>query len=189
MNLILKNNFYISRHAIAENNDLWIESCNIENQKKYWLTKLWIEKLKQEAEKYKNSFDFIICSPFRRTQETALEYSKTNWDCEIIIDEKLVDINVGIYDERPYYESQKFEDENDIINNRFPKWENYIDVQKRMLKVIEKYNKSFIWKNILIVSHGWALQTIIDTFKYWELKKQLTLIDKSTVLYLNDLKR
>lgn len=187
MNLVFNNNFYISRHWIAENNDLWIESCNIETQIKYWLTELWLEKTKQEAEKYKNTFDFIVSSPFRRTRETALEYSKTNSNCDIIIDERLVDINVGIYDEKAYSESQIFENENNVVNIAYPGWENYMDTKKRMFEVINEYNNKYEWKNILIVSHGGVLQTVIDTLKYGEPRKHITLIDKSTVLCLNDL--
>jgi len=187
--ITFNNNFYISRHWISENNELWIESCDIETQKKYGLTELWIKNAQKEAEKFENNFDLIICSPFRRTQETAQEYLKTNPNAKLIIDNRLVDVNVWIYDEKPYSESKKFESNNDLININYPKWENYKDVEKRIIDVVNEYNNKNNWKNILILSHGGSLQVLMDSLKHWELRKHDWLIDKSKIIPLNNIQR
>ena len=105
MNINLRNDFYIVRHGKAKNNMLGIESCKMETQILYGLIPEGKKAVEEEAKRY-TEFDLIFSSPFRRTQETAAYFEKTS-RCEIFLDNRLVDIDLGDFDQSSYEASNE----------------------------------------------------------------------------------
>ncbi len=153
-----KNNYYVCRHGEAENNTKSIISSLPTNQ--HHLT----EKGKQEvidASKWisDKKIDIIFSSPFIRTRETAEIISNKlglNVD-KIIFDNRLGEINTGVWNGKPFAEYAK----NFIHSDRFTKTpeggENYADIKRRVGNFIYEIEEKYSGKNILIVTHDTPL--------------------------------
>lgn len=171
MSINLQNQFYLVRHGKADNNKLGIESCKIDTQQKYGLTDEGKDIVSKEAQSY-TDFDLIFSSPFRRTQETASYFAETS-QCEIITDERLVDVDLGDLDQQSYDISNaaiKGKD-NDYI---YPNGESFFQTLSRLIDFLNEVNTKYEGKKILIVSHGFPCETLLD----WVNGKPLRIWDK-----------
>lgn len=154
------NRFFLMRHGEADHNLQGICSAGRQIEKKSQLTEKGEKQADKAAQLFLNrkiKIDFIYSSPYRRTRQTVkivahrLGVKKEN----IIFDERLAELNVGIFNGRPLKEYRKF-----FISplekfiKRPPEGENLSDVRKRMLEVLKEADDRFENKNILIVSHG-----------------------------------
>jgi probable phosphoglycerate mutase len=178
----LQNSFHIVRHGKAENNELGIESCKMESQKAYGLTLEGKEIISKEAEKY-TDFDIIFSSPFRRTQETASYFAKTSV-CDIILDERLVDIDLGDIDLKPYEVSSAFTQQHPDNDYIYPNGESFSQALNRLINFIEEVNENNKDKKILIVSHGFSCETLLDWISGKPLKNWDKCIEKGKVFPL-----
>jgi broad specificity phosphatase PhoE len=160
MNITLKNDFYIVRHGKAKNNMLGIESCKMETQIQYGLIPEGKKTVEQEAKRYSN-FDLIFYSPFRRTQETAAYFVKTS-KCDFFSDKRLVDIDLGDFDQSTYESSNEHLKNHPETDYVFPNGESFLQVLERLKKFILEVNTKYDCKKILIVSHGFPCETLLD---------------------------
>ena len=183
MNIELQNNFYIVRHGKAENNKLGIESHKIETQKAYGLTSEGKEVVSKESQKY-NDFDLIYSSPFRRTQETASFFTKTS-DCDLILDERLVDIDLGDdLDLKSYEISRAFVKEHPDNDYVYPNGESFSQTVNRLTSFMEEINSKNRGKKVLIVTHGFPCEVLIDWVANKPMKKWDKCIEKGKVFTL-----
>ena len=181
MNIKIQNDFYIVRHGKAKNNELGIESCKMDTQGKYGLLDEGREVVAKEAQGF-NDFDVIYCSPFRRTQETAAYFAETS-QCKIILDERLVDIDLGDIDEQSYEvsnEATKGKD-NDYV---YPNGESFAQALARLVDFILEVNLKHVDKKILIVSHGFPCEALLDWINGKPLKDWDKCIEKGKVFPL-----
>lgn len=182
MSIKLQNQFYVVRHGKAKNNELGIESCKMDTQKAYGLLEEGKEVVAKAAQHYKD-FDVIFSSPFRRTQETASYFAETS-DCEVIIDKRLVDIDLGDLDQQTYEISNaatKGKD-NDYV---YPNGESFSQVLDRVVDFITEVNAKHMDKKILIVTHGCPCETLLDWVHGKPQKNWDTCIEKGKVFPLN----
>lgn len=163
MTITLQNTYYIVRHGKAKNNELGIESCKIETQKDFGLIPEGREKVSQEAQKYKN-FDLIFSSPFRRTQETASFFAETP-HCSVIVDDRLVDIDLGDLDLQAYEVSGACIKEHPSVDYVYQNGESFSHVLERLLDFLKNIDAKYQNKKILIVSHGVPCETLLDWAK------------------------
>jgi len=182
MNINLRNDFYIVRHGKAKNNMLGIESCKMETQILYGLIPEGKKAVEEEAKRY-TEFDLIFSSPFRRTQETAAYFEKTS-RCEIFLDNRLVDIDLGDFDQSSYEASNehlKKHPENDYV---FPNVESIFQVLERLIDFLKDINTRYSGKKILIVSHGFPCETLLDWVSNKPLSNWDSCIEKGKVFPL-----
>ncbi len=163
------NSYFVMRHGEAENNTVDLVSSNPENSEKYSLTERGRVEVIKAVEKLKDDkIDIIFTSDFCRTRETAmlaaekLGLSKEN----VVIDERLREINTGIFDGRNLKEYHDFFSslEEKFYKNP-PKGENLNELKKRMGDFIYDIETKYKRKNILIVSHEysiWLLCAAVD---------------------------
>jgi len=168
MNINLKNDFYIIRHGKAKNNMLGIESCKMETQILYGLIPEGKKAVQEEAKRYAN-FDLIFSSPFRRTQETAAYFVKTS-QCELFLDNRLVDIDLGDFDQSSYEASNEYLKKHPEYDYVFPNGESFLQVLERLKDFLNDVNTKYSGKKILIVSHGFSCETLLD----WVANKPLS---------------
>ncbi len=168
MNKDLKNRYFLLRHGKnihqTEKKDIlynWPDDtppCELIEE--------GIKEVQKAGENLKDkNIDIIFCSDIFRTRQTAglvseiigLEKDK------IIYDERLRDINWGIFGGKSKKEAWDFHENNKInmFENTPPKGENWNKCQERMKNVFNEIENNFQGKNVLIISHGdplWLLE-------------------------------
>jgi len=149
-----KNTYYIMRHGEAENNTLEVISSKADDPKH--LTEKGRGQVKKAAAFFKgNGIDLIFVSPFMRTRETAdilaseLGFPKEN----IVVDDRLHEIDAGTYHGRPFAEFVRDFPNEKRFEIRLPGGENYADIRKRVGAFIYDAEKGYEGKNILIITH------------------------------------
>ncbi len=157
-----RNNFFLVRHGESEGNAVGdkISSNPLHND---LLTALGKKEASDAGAQLKDTqIDVIITSPFVRTKETAQIIAETiGYTGEIIEDSRLVEINTGDYDGKPW---PSFMTHFASIKERFTTHvdgaENWEDTRKRACEAMYDINARYEGKNILVVSHGAPLHLI-----------------------------
>ncbi|MEK7630020.1 MAG: class I tRNA ligase family protein [Patescibacteria group bacterium] len=160
------NNYILMRHAEAESLVKNVINNNPKELNKYPLTLKGQTQAEKVAKRLnKNRIDLIFSSDFIRTRETAEIVAKTK-GIKVIFDERLRELNTGIFDGGP---SEKYHDFFNSTLDKFfkkpPEGESLTDVGKRVFSFISDVEKKHKNKNILIVSHEtttWLLETVMS---------------------------
>ncbi len=154
------NKYFIVRHGMAESNVKNIISTKLETSLKHPLVKKGKEKVKQTALKLKSeNIGLIFASDFLRTRMTAeIIAEQIGYDKDkIIFDERLREINTGIFDDK------NLEEYNDYFSSLLekfeknpPEGENLIELKNRVGEFLYEINEKYSGENILIVSHEYT---------------------------------
>lgn len=141
------------------------------------LTKKGEEQIKKAAKKLEDSkIGLIISSDIHRTRRAA-EIVAKELGLKIYFDERLRDINLGIYhDKRKEEFYRDFPDSKRRFIQKPKKGESWNDVKKRLLVFIKEVERKYKNKKILIVSHGdplWLLEGIMKSSSDKELLKEI----------------
>ncbi|MGI6686150.1 MAG: alpha-ribazole phosphatase [Bacillota bacterium] len=154
---------YLIRHGETEFNAKkacygWID-CSL-NQKGFQQAQKVAELLKDV------SFDVVISSPLKRARETAAIVSKVSSE-EIILDERLKELNFGSWEGKHYQRIEQEDPENwrIWINNwkeaAPPGGESFKDMYRRVEESIKDILEKYADESLLLVSHQGCLRTII----------------------------
>lgn len=154
---------YMIRHAQSTGN---VEK-RLTGRKNYELTQEGILQAEILAEKLEGiSFESAYSSPFIRAIDTITPLATKN-NIPVNIDPDLSEMYFGIYDGYKWEEVNRIDPciheihlkTNEIMN--IPKQESSSEVAERMYNTILKITKSNIGKNILIASHGVAIEAFL----------------------------
>jgi len=179
------NNYYILRHGQT------IYQKDAEKKKRMYpwpettsipLTEEGEAQIKKSAQELKNkNISVIYCSDMFRTRQTADIVMKELGVKDMFFDERLRDINHGIYMgglKTEFY--KKFSPE--IRFDQKPEnGETWNECKKRVLNILEEIDRKYQNKNILIISHGdplWLLGGAMNGFGREELLKQIFVEQK-----------
>lgn len=112
-------------------------------------------------------FDVIFCSDLKR----AIDSAKLTFEdkVSIIIDPRLRECNYGIYNAQPSEIVEPLQEKN--ISERFPEWESYEDVKKRIEDFLDDLKKNYEWKHVAIVAHK-APQLVLDVIIKWKTREE-----------------
>lgn len=154
-----KNKFFLLRHTEADHIlNGYIASGKEQGKHISELT----EKGVRDAEKIakllkKKKIDMIFSSPYKRTKEMAEIISKAV-GAPVILDERLSEINTGVFNWRPAFEYHKFFERpaEKFVKNP-PGGENLIEVRRRVFGFAKDLNGRNRKKNILVIGHGYPL--------------------------------
>lgn len=140
------------------------------------LTKLGKKQVEKAVQQLKNEkIDLIFSSDILRTRQTA-EIVARALDLKINYDERLRDINWGVYQGKSvlrawaYYRNPKAK-----FEKAPPEGESWTDCQNRMVEVLREIEERHQGKNVLIISHGdplWLLEGWIRGRNQNQLLKQ-----------------
>ncbi len=168
MNKDLKNKYFLLRHGknIHQTEKKDIVYGYPDDTPPCVLIEDGIEEAQKAGEALKDkNIDVIFCSDVYRTKQTAgivadvISFDKN----KIIYDERLRDINWGIFSGKNKKEAWDFYG-NDMLRKfeePVPEGESWNHCQERMAAVLNDLEDKFENKNILIVSHGdplWLLE-------------------------------
>lgn len=149
-------NLIFMRHGESMDNIKQILSSN--NLACSFLTERGIEQVKTAVDKIKK-IDKVYYSPLIRTIQTACFFKKIHHDVEFVIDERIREINYGIYGDKKNNidldKVRELQKKGDFFV-RFGKYgENKFEIYQRLISFLEDVkNDNFDNNNILIISHG-----------------------------------
>lgn len=123
------------------------------------------EKLKEK------NIDLIFSSDILRTRQTAEIVSSLIGKEITEFDERLRDLNWGVFAGGLKRTARAFYNGKDRLNDRPENGENWLDVQKRMSEVILELEDKYKDKTILIVSHADPILVLEGWFRGWNLEK------------------
>jgi len=113
--------------------------------------------------------NLIFSSPYLRTKQTAEITAKILGIENIIFDERLIDINLGIFMGESTEKSTKFYlGEKPSFDNRPENGESWNDILSRVKSFLDEVEKKYDNKNILIVSHAdpiWLMVGYLREYK------------------------
>ncbi|GIW67535.1 MAG: hypothetical protein KatS3mg096_403 [Candidatus Parcubacteria bacterium] len=153
------NNYYLMRHCDAlstQKNFLSGYPENVFNP----LTRKGVLDAKQKAKSLKGKIDLIYASPILRAKQTAMIIAD-ELKVPLFIDERLREIDMGILQNKPYEEFDKYIVDKITgkrdLTKKIENGESLEDVRKRAINFVLDLEKIYRGKNILIVSHGGVL--------------------------------
>ena len=160
------NKYFVMRHGESENNVAGIY-CSDKN--KYHLTENGKKQVLDTAEKLKNTkIDVIYCSPFLRTKETAEIIAKNiNYPVDqIIFDDRIRELEFGEFSgaaTSKYWNAIKAEGWS--FDKKISGGESLQDTKNRFGNFLYEIDQKYQNKNVLVISHGIAVEiipTVID---------------------------
>lgn len=169
--IVFNNKYFIARHWEGIQNVQDICSCKLETNTKYSLTDKGRKTVKENCQKLWVKFDYIFCSPFLRTKQTAEIISSHCWGI-IIEDIALKEYDTGIFDWCPNSEWWKWLEENTGWDNAPKTWESRKSIIERVWEFINRINDQYKDKTICIVSHGTPLEVLSKYVKWYTTKEQ-----------------
>ena len=154
-------------HLIRHGQTNWNEERRAQGQSDSKLTKIGKEQAVALGKKIKQiKFDKIFCSSSLRTRQTAeLVFPKTELEIEYL--DSLREIFLGSWEGKLY---KDIEVENPESHNHFWKEphlfkltgaENFYQLQKRAIKVVDSIVEEFESKKVVIVSHGALIKALL----------------------------
>ncbi|MBI3634127.1 MAG: class I tRNA ligase family protein [Candidatus Yonathbacteria bacterium] len=158
------NKYFVMRHGEAESNRERIVSSTIATGNSHGLTEKGRKEVKEASQRLdRESIQIIISSPFLRARQTAESVADTLGlnSKEIIIDERLKEIDTGVFDGksiddyRGYFASMR-----EKFIKRPEKGENLLDVKRRVMELMDELEEKYQGKNILLVTHEYPLWMI-----------------------------
>jgi len=158
--------FLFLRHAQAKNN---VERILAGRTSGYPLTELGISQADKIADFLKPlNISYVYSSPIERAEQTSKIVSK-KLDLRYNIDERLTEIDMGIFSGMPYEEMfakhgnvfLKFYEGNPIIEENGI--ETFASVKKRVLDMIDHCLRKHNNENILLVTHMDPIKSMVST--------------------------
>lgn len=124
-------------------------------------------------------FAAIISSPLARARKTAEIIKEAVGIKELVIDEDLIERDFDRISGMTYKERREF-DASGQIDNR----ETREAMLERMLRSILKHAKEFYDKDIIFVSHGAAIRSVIDEYTDGELTRSKSILSNTSISVL-----
>jgi isoleucyl-tRNA synthetase len=153
------NNYYLMRHCGALSTQQNFLSSYPETTFNP-LTRKGVLDAKQKAKSLKGKIDLIYASPILRAKQTAMIIAD-EIKVPLFIDERLREIDMGVLQNKPYEEFDKYIVDKVTgkrdLNKKIENGESLNEVKQRAINFILELGRIHRGKNILIVSHGGVL--------------------------------
>jgi len=161
----LHNHYWFLRHGLTTWNhpDLVYPPDNRTSVK---LSPEGVKQIEAAAESLKQAkIDLIFASPFERTKETAEIVART-LSLPINFDERLVDINLGVYHGGPKTDFYRdFSPLSKVLEQAPRGGENWNEIKARVRSFLQEVEQKHHNQNILIIGHGDPLWLLMGEMK------------------------
>lgn len=163
------NEYWVMRHGEAENNKKQIVNSWPE-KKKFKLTASGRRQAEAVAKKLKKAgINVIVASPLLRAQETAGILAKHLGVENVVTENELREIDLGILNDKPLKEFREyFSDKNMRYKKQIKGGESLAMVRQRVARVMFGLEERYRGKKILLVTHAdpiWMLQAWIKNLE------------------------
>lgn len=169
----LHNHYFALRHGQSKANVMEIVLSDLHDGQleEYTLTEEGERQVTESISKAKEgnvlgADTLIISSPFSRARRTAeIAHEVLGCSQQVILDERLRERWFGDFEKKPNtsYNDVWVEDKDDPQHTKF-NVESAESVQKRTTELIKELEERYSGKNIILVSHGDALQILQTGF-------------------------
>lgn len=174
------NRYFVMRHGEAEHNVRGIVSSK-DAEDGFSLTEQGkVQVMERAQELAKVGITRIYASPFTRTRETAKLFAETLGidAAAITYDDRLRELDFGdlsgkAFDEYLAYEAQHVSS----YDISLPGGESYLDAKRRFGSFLYELEESGAGENILIVSHGIALETLAAVVEGADMVRSKEILD------------
>lgn len=148
---------YVVRHGET--------TYNVENRicgvSQAQLTELGRKQAKEAGEKLKDlTFDHVYVSPLKRAIDTAKLLTDDKYP--LIIDQRIEEINFGIYEGMPR-DTKAFQETKYHLGKHYLQGETFLNVIHRVYSFLDELKQSHD-QNVLIVCHGGIIRAIHSYF-------------------------
>lgn len=145
---------------------VWNEKKIIQGRSSNMLSKAGKCAVEKTAQKHKNTkFDIIICSPLKRTVQTANIMNKYH-NVKIIKDESITEIDQGDFTKRKNSSLTEYEREQKLLRSKDYHMESYTEVYNRVKIFLQTLKQKYPYKNILVVTHNCSASDIDFMLRY-----------------------
>ena len=155
------NTYIVMRHGEGEHNVA--HKSSFADEKNVHLTEKGTQQTELDAKKlHAKKIDYIFASPFVRTMETAkiVQNILGISDANIFPDARLIELNPGVFEGMPWTEHQAWLETQPNQYQAAPEGgESRLSAKLRFGDFLYELEQKFSGKNILIISHGIALET------------------------------
>ncbi len=151
-------------HGSTTDNEEWLSSWRYDVE----LSEVWIwQSLELKYQIDTSVFDVVFCSDFKR----AFESAKLAFEDKVTIiqDKRLRECNYGEYNQKAAALVEPIQERS--IHKRFPGWESYEDVKKRIEDFLNFLRINYDDKHVAIVAHK-APQLALDVIIKWKTRKE-----------------
>lgn len=139
----------------------WNEKNIIQGRSENKLSRVGVKLTKNVVLQNKTtSFDIIFCSPLKRTVQTAKIMNKYH-KVKIIKDERLIEIEQGIFTGRKKDSLTEKEKYQRYIGDKSCNMEEYHEVEKRVELFLD-YIKTCEFQNVLIITHNVVASMLVN---------------------------
>jgi len=160
----MKTKIYLIRHAEAEGN-LYRRSQGQYNSNVTALGRVQIAAL---AERFRDvPLDALWSSDLNRTQSTAAAVRKYHPELELHLDPRLREIDVGVWEDRPWGNiARDYPEQMELFSHDPARWsvpggEPYAAVQARMGTAVREIAAQYPGGSVAVVSHGLAIRSLL----------------------------
>ena len=155
-------NLYVMRHGTT----VWNEKKIIQGRSSNMLSKTGKCGVEKTAQAYKNTkFDIIICSPLKRTMQTANIMNKYH-NVKIFKDESITEVDQGDFTKRKSSSLTKDECEQKLSRSKEYHMENYTEVYNRVKNFLQTLKQKYPYQNVLVVTHNCNASDIDFMLRY-----------------------
>lgn len=151
-------------HGSTTDNEEWLSSWRYD----VGLSEVWIgQSLELRNQIDISAFDVVFCSDFKR----AVDSAKLAFEDKVAIiqDIRLRECNYGEYNQKASALVEPIQEKS--IHKRFPWWESYEDVRKRIQDFLNFLKINYDDKRVAIVAHK-APQLALDVIIKWKTWKE-----------------
>ena len=152
---------YIMRHGET----IWNYKGIIQGRSRNRLSKKGIEQAKSQSLKYKDiNFDVIISSPVFRAVQTS-KIMQENQNCEIKKNEKITEIDQGVFAGRLKSSMTEQDWENYFSKNKEFGLENNDEIFSRVNDFANELKENYKEKTVLVVTHRAIAKRLLTILK------------------------
>lgn len=177
------NKYFVMRHGESEKNVKKIISYKPNDN--VALTEDGIQQAIKSATELGVRIDLVVCSQLLRAQQTAKTASEISGVSSenIITDARLNEYNHGVYDGRLDSEWLETFQDIELLFEKGPEGaESINDMRKRMGEILYEYEKKHTNKNIMFVSHGWPVATLMAVASGSSVKETIPILADHVML-------
>ncbi len=164
----------VIRHGESENNVLGLECADPANAHLFGLTERGRKQV-ENAASHAEDIDLIVTSPLRRAKDSAEITSRVS-GAPVIVDELLIEQNMGIFECKPEAERLKWKLEHN--SNLYPGAETPQQMEHRADRLLGKIQEQYQREHVLLVSHGsllmYFLRRVFDEIDWEAFKRDYT---------------
>jgi broad specificity phosphatase PhoE len=182
------NNYPVTLWLVRHGQTDWNVEQRFQGHLDVPLNEMGIQQAEEAAKRLADkTFDALFSSDLLRTRQTA-EIVARQFNLPVQFDQRLREINHGVWqgllreDVKQKYPTEFAARKTNPVYAHAPQGESVNDVAVRMASIADELSQRYPNGNVLVISHGMAIATLVCQASHLPLEKAYTLIPENTNL-------